>query len=331
MPVYNAAGTIEETLSSLYAQTLQDYQLVVVDDGSTDDTVRILRQHAGVDPRIRLIQQPHKGIIEALNRGIQACEAPYIARMDADDRCHPRRLERQLALFESDPAMDVVSCQVRGFPAGQVRQGFRIYMEWLNGLVTDAAIRRQMFIESPLPHPSVMMRAERLRALGGYQEHGWPEDYDLWLRFYAAGARFAKVPEVLLDWREHPNRLTRVDPRYSVENFLRAKAHYMAQTILKDRDAVIIWGAGMMGRRLAKQLERVDAPIIAFIDIDPKKIGRTRRGRPIIAPEELPAWWGRYQNPIVLSAVAARGARPLIEERLVEFGFEEGQNWWFAA
>ena len=331
MPVYNAAATIEEALDSVFRQTLQDIQLVIIDDGSTDNTLPILKHYAQSDSRVQLIEQPHSGIIEALNRGIQACDAPYIARMDADDRCHSLRLERQLALIEADPSLDVVSCQVQGFPAGQVRQGFQIYTQWLNGLVTHEDICRQMFIESPLPHPSVMMRVERLHKLGGYQEHGWPEDYDLWLRFYTAGARFAKVPEVLLDWREHPNRLTRIDSRYSVENFLRAKAYYMAQTILNGRDAVIIWGAGMMGRRLAKQLERVEAPIVAFIDIDPKKIGRTRRGRPIIAPEDLPGWWGRYRNPVVLSAVAARGARPLIEECLVTFGFGEGQDWWFAA
>ncbi len=204
-------------------------------------------------------------------------------------------------------------------------------MEWLNQLVTDHDIKREIFIESPLPHPSVMMRTDRLRRVGGYQEHGWPEDYELWLRLYANGARFAKVPKVLLDWREHPDRLTRVDPRYSVENFLRAKAHYMGKTILADRDAVIIWGAGMMGRRLGKRLQRVGASIAAFVDIDPKKIGRTLRRRPIIAVDDLQDWWKKFTNPVILSAVASRGARPLIREQLVEFGFIEGQDWWCAA
>ena len=82
------------------------------------------------------------------------------------------------------------------------------------------AIAREIWIESPLAHPSVVMRRTCLERLGGYQDHGWPEDYDLWLRMHLAGERLAKVPEVLLDWREHPARLTRIDSRYAVENFL---------------------------------------------------------------------------------------------------------------
>jgi hypothetical protein len=220
---------------------------------------------------------------------------------------------------------------VRAFPAQDVRQGFALYVEWLNGLLGDADIRRELFVESPLPHPSVMFRREIVQALGGYQEHGWAEDYDLWLRLALHGARFAKLPETLLDWREHAGRLTRSDSRYSLENFLRAKAHYLARGPLVGRDAVLIWGAGMAGRRLGKQLQRQQAPLAVYIDIDPKKIGRTRRGCPIVAPSELAGWWGRYQNPILLAAVAARGARPLIRAQLEKETLTEGADWWFAA
>ena len=157
------------------------------------------------------------------------------------------------------------------------------------------------------------------------------QDYDLWLRMYLAGGRFAKLPQVLLDWREHPERLTRADCRYSVENFLRAKAYYLARGPLKDRDAVIIWGAGMMGRRLGKQLQRQNLPLVAFVDIDPKKIGRTRRRQPVISPEELLDWWGQFERPALLAAVGARGARDLIRQRLVKLGLVEGRDWWGAA
>ena len=94
---------------------------------------------------------------------------------------------------------------------------------------------------------------------------------------------------------------------------------------------MIIWGAGMMGRRLGKQLDLLKAPLATFIDIDPHKIGRTRRKRPIIAPEALPAEWQRYQNPVILAAVGARGARKLIRQHLDSIGFIEGKDWWSAA
>jgi glycosyltransferase involved in cell wall biosynthesis len=331
MPCYNAQDTLEQALNSLAVQTLGDFEIVAINDGSTDATGRILRAWAAKDERMHILEHGHAGIVIALNAGLAACRAPYVARMDADDFAYPERLARQVAYLEANPDVDLVSCQVEGFPQDSVRQGFRLYMEWLNALLSDADIRREIFVESPLPHPSVTFRRERVEKLGGYQDHGWAEDYDLWLRLYLDGARFAKLPQILLGWREHPERLTRVDARYSLENFLRAKAYYLARGPLAGRDAVIIWGAGMMGRRLSKQLARQSVPLVAFVDVDPKKISRTRRGLPILAPEGLPEWWGRYENPALLAAVGARGARPLIQAQLQACGLREGTDWWNAA
>ena len=93
----------------------------------------------------------------------------------------------------------------------------------------------------------------------------------------------------------------------------------------------MIWGAGMMGRRLGKQLLRLGAPLAAFVDIDPRKIGKERLGLPILSPSELRGWWESRRSPIILAAVGARGARPLIRLRLTALGFQEGQDWWLAA
>ncbi|MGD8758842.1 MAG: glycosyltransferase [Anaerolineales bacterium] len=331
MPCYNAAATLDEAVESILTQTLPQFELVAVDDGSQDDTLPRLQAWQRRDPRLRLIAIPHGGIIQALNAGLAACRAPLVARMDADDRAHPERLAEQVTFLEARPELAAAGCLVEAFPKKQVRQGFQIYLDWLNGLTTPEAIAREIYIESPLPHPSVVIRRHWLERMGGYQEHGWPEDYDLWLRMHLASARFAKVRRVLLSWREHAERLTRTDRRYSVENFLRAKARYLMQGPLRGREALIIWGAGQMGRRLSKHLIRNQAPLVAFIDIDPAKIGRQRRGKPILASSDLPNWWRRYQSPVLLAAVGSRGARALIRQQLVEFGLVEGQDWWAVA
>lgn len=331
LPCYNAAATLDEALYSLVLQTLADFEVVAVDDGSTDGSLQILKAWAGRDSRMRLITGMHSGIVAALNTGLAACRAPYVARMDSDDRCHPQRLARQVDYLDSHPEVGVVSCRVAGFPPEQIRQGFQVYMDWLNSLLDDEDIRREMFVESPLPHPSVTFRRQVVQALGGYQERGWAEDYDLWLRLYLTGVRFTRLPEVLLEWRERPERLTRTDARYSLENFLRAKAFYLAQGPLVGREAVFIWGAGMMGRRLSKLLARQSVPLVAFVDVDPRKIGNRRRGLPILAPDELPAWWSKHSRPILLAAVGARGARSIIRQRLALLGLRECLDWWFAA
>lgn len=331
MPCYNATETLADAMESLAAQSYTDFEIIAVDDGSTDNTLAILQAWASRDSRLQVIPRTHGGVVAALDAGLRACRAPLVVRMDSDDRAHPDRLALQVTYMESHPEVAVVGCLVQAFPAENVRQGFAIYLDWLNGLVEPEDIRREIFVESPLPHPSVTYRRAPILAAGGYQDRGWAEDYDLWLRLYLAGVRFAKVPEYLLDWRERPDRLTRTDGRYSLENFLRAKAYYLARGPLRDRDALIVWGAGMMGRRLSKHLVRQGAPLVAFVDVDPAKIGRKRRGCPILPPEALPGWWRRYRSPLVLAAVGARGARALIRAQLEGFGLREGRDWYSAA
>jgi glycosyltransferase involved in cell wall biosynthesis len=331
MPCYNVARTIDEAIQSLLQQTLCEIEIIAIDDGSTDSTLDRLQAWSKQDSRLQVVNRPHEGIIPALNAGLAHCHASLIARMDADDISHPDRLRQQVAYLEIHPNIAVVSCFIEGYPPDTIGKGFQIYLDWLNSLTSPEAIAREIYIESPMAHPSVVIRKHWLDRVGDYQEHGWPEDYDLWLRLHLAGARFGKVPEILLSWREHPHRLTRTDSRYSVENFLRAKAHYLCKGPIQQKDAVILWGAGQMGRRLSKHLLKEIAPLVAFIDIDPKKIGRELRGLPIHAPTDLPGLWARFNRPVLLAAVGSRGARKLIRERLTAIGLKEAEDWWAVA
>lgn len=331
LPVFNAADTLNEALESLRRQTFRDFEIVALDDGSTDSTPRLLAAWAAREPRLRVVRRPHRGIVAALQAGLALCRAPLVARMDADDIALPQRLAAQVAFLEAHPQVAVVGTQVEPFPPQRVGPGLRRYLAWQNALLDDAAIRREIFIESPFTHPSVVFRREAVLAVGGYRDPGWPEDYDLWLRLYLAGARFGKVPQVLLRWRERPHRLTRIDPRCSGENFQRAKAFYLAHGPLAERDAVFLWGAGPTGRRLGRLLLAFGVPVRAYLDIDPKKIGRTRHGLPIHAPEDLPRLWRAARRPALVAAVGALGARALIRQRLTVQGLREGEDWWFAA
>lgn len=331
IPCFNAEATVAQALQSITEQRFESLEIIIVDDGSSDSTPQIIQTHAADDPRIRVISRVHEGIITSLNAGIIASTAPYIARMDADDYAYPDRIAKQAAYLDNHPEIAVVGCLVEGYPPDKIQEGYKLYYQWLNGLVSSDQIAREIYIESPLAHPSVMIRSRALEIAGGYQEHGWPEDYDLWFRLHLTGAKFAKVPEVLLSWREHPRRLTRTDSRYSFENFVRAKAFYLCQGPLAERDAVIIWGAGQMGRWISKHLHRNGAPLKAFIDIDPKKIGRTLRSFPIYPPDQLRSEWEKYNAPSLLAAVGSRGARSLIRARLEKLGFEEAVDWWAVA
>jgi glycosyltransferase involved in cell wall biosynthesis len=331
MSAYNAAATLEATLQSLQAQTLDDFEVVAVDDGSADATRKILETWQKNFPPLRLIAAEHRGLIPALNQGLGLCRGRFVARMDADDLAHPQRLEKQVLLLEQQPDISVVGSLVETFPREDVREGLRIYEEWLNQLVSHEDISREIFIESPIANPSAMVRRREILELGSYCDHGWPEDYDLWLRYFVAGRRFAKVPEVLLSWREHPQRVTHTDSRYSVENFLRAKAFYLIQGPLRENRDLIVWGAGKTGRRLSKHLIRGGHTPQAFVDIAAAKIGKSLRGVPIIGVSELPALWRQLECPVLLAAVASRGARALIRAELARLQLVEARDFWCVA
>jgi glycosyltransferase involved in cell wall biosynthesis len=329
LPVRDALPHIEACIRSVERQSFVDFEVMVVDDGSTDGSGARLDAWARSDPRVVVLHRQAVGLVAALNAGLEVCRSQIVARMDADDAAHPRRLEEQVRLLDRHPEVGVASCMVRHVPVHGVGEGARLYARWLNHLLTHADIMRERFVESPIAHPSAAIRRGLLERVGGYRDVGWPEDYDLWLRLAEAGAVFAKVPKVLYFWRDHADRLTRRDGRYAKEAFLRCKAHFLARGPLAGGRRAVVWGAGPTGRRLARALEGKCVRVAAFIDIDPAKVGRVVRGVALHAPEELEGLLG--PDAVVLAAVASRGAREEIRERLRGLGLVEGEGFWCVA
>jgi GT2 family glycosyltransferase len=314
-------------MASIVGQRGVGVELVAVDDGSTDGGGQIV-EAAARQGRVRLVllRTPGLGIVSALRTAAGAATGPWLARMDADDLCAPDRLATQVAMLRSDAGLGAVGTQVELIGADPAGEGLRRYVEWQNSLLTPEDHARDLFVESPLCHPSVVMRRDAFEAVGGYRDPPWAEDYDLWLRLSAGGFGLAKVPRVLLSWRHRPDRLTLTDARYEAARFREAKAHYLAPVLARMARPLVVWGAGPTGRRLARDLEHIGIRATRFVDIDPRKIGGVARGVPIVPPEALEG-----SRESVLVAVGARGARELIRARLGEMGFVEGRDFLCAA
>ncbi|MEM7145009.1 MAG: glycosyl transferase, partial [Verrucomicrobiota bacterium] len=210
---------------------------------------------------------------------------------------------------------------------GEPGEGFREYERWINSLREPDAIAAARFIESPMVHPSVVMRREVVEAVGGYRDVGWAEDYDLWLRMLERGCRFAKVGEVLLEWRDGAERLTRSDERYSQENFLRAKAHFLGRMEAVRGRGVAIAGAGPIGKRLGGYLRDEGARVELFYDVHPRRIGERIGGVPVRDSEELAGPGGA----ILLGAVGIRGERETVRSVAVGAGYVEGVDFFCVA
>ena len=319
LPARNAAPTLRAACVSILRQSLRDLALVVVDDGSTDGTPPLLERLAARDRRVRVLRGPGEGIAGALNRGLAACDAELVARMDADDVAWPRRLERQAAALAADPALAAVGTRVRLFPRRLVRDGMRRYVAWLNGLTTPALVARDLFVEAPLVHPAATLRREALESAGGWRDGPFPEDYDLWLRLAGRGGALSNLAEPGLDWRESGGRLTRTDPRYGLDRHVALKCAALAAGPLCGVREVALWGAGETGRAFCDALGREGIRVTTLVEVDRKKIGRTIRGAPVISYEEVE----RVRGLPLLVAVGAPGARDLIRAELTKRGFEE--------
>lgn len=322
LPVRNGGELLETAVASILDQTIENLELILIDDHSTDGAARRL-EHA--DPRITLIFNGNPGLINALNAGIGASRAPWIARMDADDIASPHRLTAQLAYAASHPDIDVIGCQVRMFTdVGDIDEGYRVYETWINSLTTPEHIAREIFVESPIPHPSAVISRRCLDAIGVYRDMGWPEDYDLWLRAHFAGFKMGKPEGVLLDWRDYPTRTSRTDQRYSNDEFMRARAHFLAQDP-RTSSGIAIWGAGKNGRRLHDCLKDHNVNVTGFIDIHPRRIGGTVRGLPVVSVDQA-----REINEFIVVAIGSRGVRETVRDAMATTAKIEGLDFIFA-
>jgi hypothetical protein len=321
--VRDGARHLSQAIASLEAQTDGDFEVVAVDDGSSDATPELLADWKGRDGRVRVLRQDPAGIVAALERARAQARGTFLARMDADDRAEPHRLESQRRLAEADASLAVVGAWIRYFPRTEVRAGARRYESWLNGSAFPEEVERELFVECPLAHPTFFMRAESVDAVGGYRDRGWPEDYDLILRLWAAGGRLAKVPEVLLHWREGADRLHRTDPRYAPDAFVRCKVHHLRRTLLSQGRPVAVWGAGPVGKAFARALTDAGTPVRAFVEVDPRKIGQEIHGAPVLDTEGGLA----LEGVLHLAAVGQPGARETLRGILSDGGRVEMRDF----
>lgn len=332
LPAYNAGRYVQEAVDSIRRQSLREWELIVVDDGSTDDTASMVEAQVAEDGRIRLIRSAHAGIVAALNRGIALARAEFIARMDSDDRSLPRRLQLQVQLLERAPELSVVSCKARLFGETQQSDGLQRYLDWVNGMEGPEQIASGRFVDAPVLHPAVCFRRDLIERHGGYREGDFPEDYELWLRWLEADVRFSQVPELLFEWRDHAHKLTRTHDRYREQALWQLKGQYVYQwccTHLEHGRELWIWGAGRRTRSRLKYLSSLQQvfPVRAYIDVDPRKVGQRIESIPVVAPDALAA------NPdaFVLGMVGSVGARDLIRSMLESTGRSEGQDFLFLA
>lgn len=326
MPFRNAAATLGAAIASIAAQTHRDWELLLIDNASIDPGTSIARAWSTRDHRIRLVEEPTVGIAHALNTGLRHARAPLIARMDADDVAHPERLAQQVAYMDAHPGVGVLGTRTRFESTVLKNSGMRWFVDWQNAILTPQEHYLKRFVDAAIAHPTVMFRRELVEQFGGYDTGPVPEDHELWLRWMHHGVRFAKLPEELLTWSDHPHRLSRTHTNYGKSAFFTTKAVWLAKWYLRkyaNERPVIIAGTSMMCRERAHLLEAQGMRVDAFTDVRPRKVPGYRW----IAHDRLPP----SGEAFIVSFISQRGSGERIAAFLSGRGLREGVDFVLAA
>lgn len=198
LPVYNGEAYIREAIESILKQTFSNFELIIINDGSSDNSGKILHDLAASDSRIVLIERQNTGLVTTLNEGIEKARGEFIARMDADDVAMPERFALQHARMVAEPELGVLGSFIK------IIDKFGCFIRLGDYPVTPIETARFLEHGCPVAHPTVMMRREAVLKAGGYRKaFSHCEDYDLWLRISELGYRIANLPEALLNYRMH--------------------------------------------------------------------------------------------------------------------------------
>ncbi len=325
LPFHNAAATIDAAISSIVSQTFSDWELLPIDNASTDESTAIAKRWSAADDRIRLITEPNIGIAHALNTGFAQARGRYIARMDADDVSYPERFAKQVAFLTENPEIGVLGTRTAFATSVEKSSGMHWFTKWQNNILKPHDHYVKRFVDAPLAHPTVVFRRELIEQHGSYNTDPLPEDHELWLRWMDAGVRFAKLPEELLTWNDHAQRLSRTHANYSVDAFFTTKAKWLAKWLIRKLNGrpVIIAGTSGMCQERARLLETEGIAIHAFTDVKPRVVP----GYAFIPHNELPT----SGEAFIISFISQRGTGDRIAEFLISRGLVEGEDFVLAA
>lgn len=322
LPFFNAEPTIDRAIKSIAEQTHIDFECILIDNNSTDESSSIANEWAKKDNRFSVIVEEKKGVVFASNAGFNKAKGKYIARMDADDFAYPSRLQDQVDFLDENTKYGAVAGLVEYIPHSINTEGFKRYVNWSNSIITYDEIIKNQFVEMPLINPTAMWRKDVGVKLGMYRDGDFPEDYEMWLRWLSKGIKIAKIPKVVLKWYDSEKRLTRTNQIYSDESFFKIKTEYLANWLKRNNPFhpnVAVWGASKISRKNAKHLFDNGIEIKFYIDIKT----RTNLDREVINYKNIPS----SEEIFILVYMKQENARSEIQNFLVSRGYREGVNY----
>jgi glycosyltransferase involved in cell wall biosynthesis len=273
IPFKNTEEYLSVCLDSIINQTYTHWELLIVDDSSTDGSFKLVEEFAKKNSRIKLLKNTGSGIIDALQCAFNQSKGEFITRMDSDDIMRPNKLEVLTNALLAQGRKHIALGLVHYFSKEGIKNGYRSYEVWLNNLTKTGTNYSEIYKECVIPSPCWMIHKADLLACDAFSPNRYPEDYDLAFRFYKHGFKCIPCNDVLHEWRDYNTRTSRTHVHYAENHFIPLKLKYFLELDYKPEKTLVVWGAGKKGKAIAKILNEKQIPF-AWICDNPNKIGR---------------------------------------------------------
>jgi glycosyltransferase involved in cell wall biosynthesis len=272
-PFKNTELYLAECLDSIVNQSYTNWELLIIDDHSTDESYAIAEAYAERDSRITLLKNDGNGIIDALRLAFMCSKGDYVTRMDSDDVMCLNKLEVLLNNVLKHGRKHVAVGLVNYFRDEGVSDGYKRYEQWLNALTIEGKNYSEIYKECVIPSPCWLIHRGDLLTCDAFNPTRYPEDYDLTFRFYKYNMKCIPCNQAIHHWRDYSTRTSRTHEHYAQNYFLDIKLNYFLELDYDAKRVLTVWGAGYKGKRIAKLLKSKGIAFVWICD-NPKKIGK---------------------------------------------------------
>lgn len=273
IPFKNVEKFLDDCITSIISQTYTNWEVIAINDHSTDKSLKILESYVKKDSRIKTTLNNGQGIIKALQLAYKISSGSYITRMDSDDIMMPNKIEVMLSSLLKNGPKHIAVGKVKYFAKNGVNDGYKKYEEWLNKLTTTGTNYTEIYKECVIPSPCWMVHKSDFEAVDSFNPNTYPEDYDLAFRFYKHNIKCIPCNTILHKWRDYTTRTSRTSEHYAQNYFLDIKLNYFLEIEYLQANTLVVWGAGKKGKDIARKLIEKNIPFV-WVCNNQQKIGK---------------------------------------------------------
>ncbi|GGW25929.1 glycosyltransferase family 2 protein [Arenibacter certesii] len=324
IPFKNTEAFLPFCIDSIIDQTYPNWEVLAIDDHSSDSSAQIIKAYAQKESRIQVHKNKGQGIIEALRTAYSMTTGTLITRMDSDDVMASNRLELMVKSLQQSGKGYIALGKVKYFSEKKLGNGYKSYEKWLNKLIETGTNFSEIYKECVIPSPCWMVHKTDLDLVGAFLPDRYPEDYDLAFRFYQHGIKCIPTKAILHFWRDYNHRTSRTHEHYAENNFLDIKISYFLKLDQDRNRPLVVWGAGKKGKKISKKL--INSQVEFFwICNNSNKIGKDIYGKTMQHYRLLK----NLENPQIIISVANKEAQEFIRDYLSELDKVFAQDFFF--